>query len=285
MNFTGHNWPLYKVIYYRFLPSWMDEGYYSLQAFTYGYIQTWDVEFYVQISSIVRTGFPIQLGNNIHGGVPLMSDSLFVSIPENTTVEVWALLGGVLSGVDVFTVTADSSIFGFSIYGFYGRGHFFYVDREGTRWFDYGLDTGSYTVFIPEFRRTGSGRERIFYQEASIIAVLSQLEMDVGVYFPLERMIKIAGVVHGDVTFGFPATLPLVWVEVTTDTRVGYSYDGDYYLHMPPPPAGDSESVYLTFNVPGYDAHIYTFMVTRGTDVVSYIPPALTQSGEPFTYP
>jgi hypothetical protein len=71
-----------------------------------------------------------------------------------------ALLDGSLKGVDVVNATVNSSSFDFSTFGFYGRGHFFYVDPEGVRWNDYGLDTGNYTVNIPEF-----GYDRKFMQD------------------------------------------------------------------------------------------------------------------------
>lgn len=283
MNFTGHNWPLYKLISLGYRPSWLDKGTYILKAFTWGYVQTRDENLYIPISTVGNTGFSLQLGSNIIVSTVLMSNNLFVSLPENTTVEIQTFREGSLEGVEIRNAESGSSSFRFTIHGFFGRGHFFFVDRNGKRWFDYGLDTGNYTVFIPDFRHTGSGIERIFYQETEVSEPLLDLQFGVSVYFHLERMIKIFGVINGETGIGPPFTIPLVWVSVTADSETRYSYDGDYWLHIQPPPQGETKIVTLTFDIPGYNIHLDSFQVTRGTNIAGYNPPILTQSGEEFS--
>ncbi|MGC8850372.1 MAG: hypothetical protein ACP5QI_07870, partial [Candidatus Bathyarchaeia archaeon] len=192
LNFTGHNWPLSYMIYLGYLPTAIDEGNYRVEGYTYGYVQTTEVNVYIPVSQTVSVAFPLIIGCGIHGYTPLMADTLFVSLTENVTVRVEAFLDGSLKGVNVTKASLGESSLSFHIYGFYGRGHFFYVDPDGVLWKDYGLDTGNYSVYIPEF-----GYDRHFMQEVEVYADLPWLMMERGVYFPVQRMIKIHGIITG----------------------------------------------------------------------------------------
>lgn len=267
LNFTGHNWPLNDIVYNGYLPTAIDEGTYSIKGYTYGYVQTSEVHVYIPISQTVSVAFPLLIGCGIHGSVPLMADTLFVPLNENVTVRVQALLDGSLKGVNVTEAVIGDSSLSFYIYGYYGRGHFFYVDPDGVRWKDYGLDTGNYSVYIPEF-----GYDRHFEQEVDIYADLPWLMMETGVYFPVQRMIKIHGTITGLDHLNHVHVLS--WVKVEADGRESYSTDGYYAIHLP-----RDTSFEAAYSTPGYKEHKATLSTN---DQIVYSPPPLEESGEPF---
>ena len=266
LNFTGHNWPLSKIIYLGYLPTAIDEGSYSIEGYTYGYVQTSDVNVYIPISQTMSVAFPLLIGCGIYGSVSLMADTLFVSLTENVTARVQALLEGSLKGVNVTNAIIGDSSLSFHIYGFYGRGHFFYVDPDGYRWKDYGLDVGNYSVYIPEF-----GYDRHFMQETEVYADLPWLMMERGVYFPVQRMIKIYGTVTGLDYLDHVHVLS--WVNIYSTGRETYSTDGYYMIHLP-----RDTSFEVTYSIPGYREHTTTLSTN---DQVEYSP-TLEESGEPF---
>ncbi len=227
-----------------------------------------DVSLYIPLSDFVPTAFPLLLGCRIYGSVPLTDmDGLFVALTENATIRQQALLLGDLKGVDVVNATLGSQIFSFSNYGFYGRGHFFYVDPDGVRWKDYGLDVGYYSVYIPVF-----GYDRKFIQTLEIFANLPDLAYEVGSYYHMERMVKIFGIVKGHTFWGHPPIIPLVWVSVEADGYIEYSFDGDYALHIP------ETSFTVTYSAPGYETQTRT---ASTNDQIEFIV-NLEQTGEPF---
>ncbi|MEM3678198.1 MAG: hypothetical protein QW176_08660 [Candidatus Bathyarchaeia archaeon] len=265
LNFTGHNWPL-EMIYLGYLPTAIDQGNYRIEGYTYGYVQAREVSVYIPISQMVSLAFPLLIGCGIHGSVPLMADALFVSLTENATARVEALLEGSLMGVNVTRAAVGDSSLSFHIYGFYGRGHFFYVDPEGYRWRDYGLDTGNYSVHVPEF-----GYDRHFMQEVEVYADLPWLMMERGVYFPVQRMIKIYGTVTGFDYLGHVHVLS--WVNIYSAGRETYSMDGYYAIHLP-----RDTSFEVAYSMPGYREHATTLSTN---DQIGYSP-TLEESGEPF---
>ncbi|MEM2902608.1 MAG: hypothetical protein QXO32_07775, partial [Candidatus Bathyarchaeia archaeon] len=282
LNFTGQNYPLHKIIYNYttegdfYLPTLghtlaIDEGSYSIKGYTYGYVQTSDVNAYIPISQTVSLAFPLLIGCGIHGSVPVIADNLFTHLTENVTVRVQALLEDHLKGVNVTRAVTGDSSFSFYIYGFYGRGHFFYVDPEeagATRMRkDYGLDTGNYSLYVPEF-----GYDRHFMQETEVYVEFPWLMMERGVYFSVQRMIKIHGTVMGYDYDG--RTRLLSWVRVSSSGRVEYSVDSYYVIHLP-----RDTGFEVTFQVPGYIVHISDPLYTN--DREEY-PCTLRESGEPF---
>jgi len=238
LNFTGHNYPLQKIVfsytvegkhYIPYLEDTLaiDEGNYIVKAFTYGYVQTVEVNVYIPKSQTVSVAFPLIIGCGIYGSVPLMGDGLFTSLTENVTIRVKAILEGSLKGVDVVDAKEGDSSFSFHVYGFYGRGHFYYVDPEepgvGRLRKDYGLDTGNYSVYIPEF-----GYDRHFMQEVEVYADLPWLMMERGVYFSVQLMRKIHGVIRD-----YDHQTLLSWIRVSSMGRESYSMDGYFAIHLP----------------------------------------------------
>jgi hypothetical protein len=242
LNFTGHNWTVSEIVYDGRIPNALKTDNYTVKAYTYGYIQAVDASIYVSLSQFTPTGFPILLGGRIYGSVPLTMNGLFVSLTENITIRPEVLSAGALKGVAVVNGTLGSSLFAFSTYGFYGRGHFHYVDPDGVRWRDYGLDVGNYSVHVPDF-----GYDRMFTQTLNVYANLPDLGYEVGVYYHMERMIKIYGLVTGD-TNTRPPIIPLDWATVEAEGRVAYTMDGEYALHLPP----TVRSTTVTYSAPGY---------------------------------
>ncbi len=267
LNFTGHNWSTDYIIFEGYIPTSLDAGNYTMKGYTYGYIQMEEFSFYLALGDFARLFLRLFIAGEIHGDVPLMMNDLFVTLTANVTVRPEVLLGGSLKGVNVTDVPKDSGGFGFSTYGFFGRGHFFYVDPEGIRWRDYGLDTGNYTVFIPEF---GYIEDRRFMQTLDIYANVPYLETMVGVVFHVERMIRVFGTVAGLDNNDRPVLL--VWASISAQGRVAYSYDGDFWLHLP------SGTGLVTFECPGYNSQTWTI----GTNDQQQFTILLGQSGASF---
>jgi hypothetical protein len=268
LNFTGHNWTVSEIVYDGRIHNALKTDNYTVKAYTYGYIQAVDASIYVSLSQFTPTGFSILLGGRIYGSVPLTMNGLFVSLTENVTIRPEVLSAGALKGVVVVNGTIGSSLFTFSTYGFYGRGHFHYVDPDGVRWRDYGLDVGNYSVHVPDF-----GYDRMFTQPLNVYANLPDLGYEVGVYYHMERMIKIYGLVTGD-TNTHPLTIPLNWATVEAEGRVAYTIDGEYALHLPPM----VRSTTVTYSAPEYlDAE-----EPASTNDQIQINVNLQQSGESF---
>jgi hypothetical protein len=273
LNFTGHNWPVDEITFQRDrFPTTLSEGMYVLKAYTVGYIQIGSASLFVNPSSLSRAGIRLVIGCEINGFVPLMMNGLFVSLTEKTAMRPQALLMwgeyAQLKGVDVVSASAGASVLNYAINGFYGRGHFFYVDEDGTRWKDYGLDVGGYSVKVPVF-----GYDRMFHQPISVYVYLPNLAYRVGLSFSVKRMIKISGVVTGFTFREVPvSTIALTWVNVAANGYVTRTFDGDYALHAL------SGSYSVTYSVPGYRST--TMTITTNDEAQNDVN--LEQSATPF---
>lgn len=243
LNFTGHNWTTDEIIYQGYVPTTLNTGSYLLKGYTYGYIQQRDVITYVYPGVLAGTSFILLIGCGINGNVPLEMNNLFVGLTENAVIRPQVILNNYLKGVDVANALAGASLFSFNSYGFYGKGHFYYVDENGVRWKDYGLDVGTpYKINIPVF-----GYDRKFCQTTQINVYLTELGAEVGVNFHMQRMIKIYGIVTGDTFTGVPPVLTLSWAKVAASGNATYTFDGDYALHIYP-----GGSLQVTYSIPGY---------------------------------
>jgi len=270
LNFTGHNWSTEEIIMKGYTPNALKAGEYKVKAYTYGYIQAYDASVTIILSPFApthtRTAFPILQGCGVHGATSLTMGGVSVSLTEDVTIRTQTTLEGNFKGVDVVEAPEGSLGFRFNTYGIYGRGHFFYVDPEGTRWRDYGLDTGRYRINVQDF-----GWNRRFTQRIDIYVNLPELGWEVEAFFNIERMIKITGTVDGYDKSSLP--VHLVWARAATDSYLAYTYDGDFAIHMP---AG---TYTLTFSCPGYIKESRTITTNDQADTGVVV---LKQSGEPF---
>jgi hypothetical protein len=270
LNFTGHNWSIDDIVLRGFFPSALLGDNYDVKGYTYGYVQAQPASVSISLTPYspthVRMSFVLLIAGRISGSVSLQMAGSFVSLTENVAITAQVTSGGLLMGTSTFNATAGLPAFNFSTYGFFGRGHFFYVDPAGVEWNDYGLDARTYSVIIPDF-----GYHRRFQQQMSVSADLPELGWEVGVFFTMERLIRITGVVTGYNKDRLPVLL--VWATVTTNGATSYTYDGDFYIHVP---AG---TYTVTFSCPGYvdQSRTVTTNDQIGVDTV-----LLDQSGAPF---
>ena len=268
LNFTGHNWTVDEIVFQGRIPSTLKAGNHILMAHTYGYIQPSEVSAYFDLGALVRVSMSLLTGCGIHGYVLLTANGLYVSLTENATIRLEAILSGHLKGVGVVNATVGASFFSLDNYGFYGRGHFFYVDENGTRWRDYGLDVGTYGIRVPVF-----GYDRKFYRPISIYVNLPELGYEMGVILRMERMIKIYGTVTGNTFTGVLPVMTLAWVSVKTNGYAAYSFDGDYALHLYP-----GAPALVTYSTPGYKSVTIQFVTNDRIQMNIN----LEESGEPF---
>jgi hypothetical protein len=133
----------------------------TIHAKLIGYVpeffgRTW----YNELAGLVQTSVPMLIGNEIDITLPVYYAP---SLP-GTTIEYDHAVGEVFqpsfTGAVIANVSAGTSLLKFPISGFggmvlnnftlLGQGHFYYVGADGTRYFDYGLDVGNYTVQLAQ---------------------------------------------------------------------------------------------------------------------------------------
>lgn len=270
LNFTGHNWSIEDIVIRGFVPSALTSDDYTVRAHTYGYIQAEDVSVTITLTQFspthVNVHFPLLLGCFIKGDSTFSMNDLFIQVDEDVTIRPQVFTGGLPTGVDVVDVPTGSPGFSFATYGYYGRGHFFYIEPNGDRWKDYGLDSGTYTINVPEF-----GYTRRFIHDPDVYVNLAEIGWGTTVGFSLDRLVKITGVVNGYDKDRFPVVL--VWATVESDSRIAYTFDGDFHVHVLP---GTYD---VTFSSPGYIPQSRT---GTSNDQVSLGTIILEQSGDPF---
>jgi hypothetical protein len=277
LNFTGHNWDTDDIIYRGFVPSALDDDEYTLRAHTYGYVQTLDISVSISLSLFspthVGSRFALLWGTSVAGKANFWMDNIQMSLTENVPIRPRITSGVNLLGEGVIDAGRGSPDFSFKIYGFYGPGHFHYVDPSGVWWKDYGLDKGTYDIYVPEF-----GYDRRFIQDVDVYTHLPELGHGTTVLFSLERLIKIHGQVQGSNKDGLPVVL--TWPSITTDgvidsppTYTTFTFDGDFFVHKP------SGSYTVTISCPGY--HDRTMSGTSNDQTGLGII-LLERSGEPF---
>jgi hypothetical protein len=180
---------------------------------------------------------------------------------------------------------------GFGTQNICGQGHFFYVDPSGTRYFDFGMGAGSYSMQVPEFGFTA----RFLQVSTPPTVSFTDLFLQFGVVF---SMIQMAIIMQGSTSLvqGFcsangggiclnnrPSNVaPLSWGQVqavnstysTSTSTADGTFDGVDALFVP------SGTYNVTFSDVQYQSQTYVnYQVGWGTPY-SLIPiPPLCPTG------
>jgi len=268
INYSGNDWPLWQIIHYGWntldddyidymdyitrIPTALKEGEYRIKAFTYGYVQKIDSKVIVQKGLAMPASVYLQVGNYVEGNVVLMKNEVFDKLVENITTRVRLYSGGVFSGAQTINAFIGDGGFSFKIHGFRGIGHFFYVDFDGKRKADYGLDIGDYGVKVEEF-----GRIFRYWQKKDVLVSLPYLGSHAGTIFEMARMATVHGKIYGQID-ELSQTVPLSWTSISTDIKEARSLDGTYRLFLP----DGNYRVNITFSAPGYKTQVYEIAIT-----------------------
>lgn len=230
--FAGQNWSLREIWFFHnatggdLQPTHLTADTYSVSGYTLGYVQQGPVSTPMRLGGFAGVRVILFLGNEIDLTVPVFFEpSLFGIIPEHDHALAQTSVGGLLQGAVNGNLTAGIATLDFPIFGFgamvqnttlNGQGHFFYVSRDGVRFFDYGLDLGTYTTQLPEF-----GFNRHFTTLGPVPASFSDLFLESGVFLNLLLMARISS--STGLVMGWCADLlgqcvldvvPLSWVTV-----------------------------------------------------------------------
>jgi hypothetical protein len=284
VNFAGMNWVIREIIYFGFQPTAIPEADVRINAYTIGYVQQMPISVFVTPGTGIQTFMAILIANKVTADVPLFQDEfLFTALAEFafTRLEVYDT-ASVLRGVQVVNYTAGTTLLNFTVLGFGGLPHFFYVDPSGMRHFDYGLDTGDYNVVLPEF---GFTWRRHFMQTTFPPTIaFPDLQFTQGVVFRATRLAVITQG-FGVLVRGFNNTVgsevvELSWVlveaENATSRRSTTTLDGNYTLHVP-------KGLYaLRYSVPGYVTKEFVNIFVDWSDLLALDPSPLELSGTPF---
>jgi hypothetical protein len=251
--FTGQSLTL-RDIYWKpseppNLPTYLDPGIYSIDAYTVGYVQYEPVQTITDLASLSKASLILLIGDVIGLTGPVFAEpNLFTKITEHAQVigEAYDSAGTTLKGAVIMNTTGPVPTLNLPIYGFgaieqdgtlNGQGHFFYVTPDGMRLFDYGLENTTYVARIPEL-----GFNKHFTTMTSSVSVtFGDLSLGHDVFL---NVISMASVKQNGFITGWTqenTIVPLSWVQVeawnqsyqrTTVTLDG-RFDGAEALFLP----------------------------------------------------
>jgi hypothetical protein len=298
--FAGQNWSLSEIWFYGNTPTHITNDTYTIKTYTLGYVwQYGPVQSPNDLVGFVPASVSLLIGNEIDLTCPVYANpELLGTIPENDHAIGQAFSVG-LAGAVPANVTAGTATLRLPIYGFggtaesngtiHGQGHFFYVDTDGTRKFDYGLDNETYKVQVPEF-----GFNRHFLQLVPPVSItFVGLFLEAG---PLMNELAMGRVITPPLVYGWASSsaqsdfifskcrdcIPLSWVTVTasngTYERGVSTLDGQFTgagaLNMP-------EGTYqVTYSVAFYQSQVESVHVQWGGDAASPLLVPLCPVGE-----
>lgn len=268
--FAGQNWSLREIWFYGDSPTHVTNDTYTIKAYTLGYVRQFPSGITApnQLVGFTQGLITLFIGNELDTTIPLFkTPQSFVSTPEYDHV-IGQVFSGGLSGAETANLTAGASTLQFNVFGFgsmelsnsgvcntdvlligkmkiCGQGHFFYVASDGTQYFDYGLDVGTYTSKVPEF-----GFTTHFIQPSTHAPVqFADLLLQTGI---VVSALQMASIMQGPGSFvsGYndhPPCLvqlcvaPLSWAQVTAGNytysrgvpTVDGTYDGVDALFLP----------------------------------------------------
>ncbi len=243
--FAGQNWSLREIWFYDNVPTHVTNDTYTIRAYTLGYVMqnVNGMQLGNDLTGFSQTSVTLLIANELDITVPIFfSPQTFGQTPEYDHA-IGQVFSGSLAGAEMYNVSVGTPTLSFTIFGFggmilpsispkmIGQGHFFYVDPTGTRYFDYGLDVGTYTGNMPEFGFTVH-----YLQVAGLPTVtFSDLFLQQGVFLKVYQMARI---MQGPYDFSRVAgytdppldTAPLSWAQVqasnSTYSRSISTFDG-----------------------------------------------------------
>jgi hypothetical protein len=256
VEFAGQNWSLRNIWFYGSVPTHITDATYTILAYTLGYVDQYPggVSLSNNLLGFSESSIVLFAANEIDLTVPLFSTpQSFTTTPEYDHA-IGQAFSTSLSGAETANLTAGVPSLSFTVFGFggmdlgnttlcqtkvylkglvplCGQGHFYYVGPDGTRYFDYGLDVGSYTAQVPEF-----GFTTHFLQVLTPPVIqFTDLLLQSGVVLQAIQMARVTQGVTG-VVLGytdFPTDVaPLTWAQVqatnSTYTRSTPTLDGNY---------------------------------------------------------
>jgi hypothetical protein len=275
--FAGQNWSLREIWFYGQIPTYITNATYTIEAYTLGYVPQsgGGVSVSNDLLGFDQVLLVMFVANEADITAPLFSNPQTLTATTEYDQPIGqAYLAGGLAGAETANLTAGTPTLRFNVFGFggmqlsttlcmtnefagagplqniCGQGHFFYVDPSGTRYFDFGMGVGNYTMEVPEF-----GFNYHFLQvSAPPTASFTDLFQQVGVVF---SMIQMAIITQGSTSLvqGFcsvngggiclldePSNVaPLSWAQVqavnstysTSTSTADGTFDGVDALFVP----------------------------------------------------
>ena len=311
VGFAGQNWSLREIWFYGFIPTYITNDNYTIEAYTLGYVPQFGggLSFPNELVGFDQAFVVLFIANELDISVPLFSSpQSFTQTPEYDHA-IGQAYSGQLAGAETANLTSGIATPGFDIYGFggmqlsnvtecqtnvllrgtqpiCGQGHFFYVDPAGARNFDFGMGIGNYTAQVPEF-----GFNFHFLQAFTPPTVsFTDLFLQSGVVFSMFQMAIITqgaaslvqGFCGGTCLANPPSQIsPLSWAQVqasnstysrSISTSDG-SYDGVGALFVP----GGTYTV--TFSDIQYQSQAYNVTVGWGSSQSLTPNPPLCPTG------
>jgi hypothetical protein len=225
--FAGQNWSLREIYFYGQTPTAITNQTYAIEAYTLGYVPQFEggITLLNNLVGFAQGLIVMFIANEADITVPLFSNpQSFTTTAENDSAIGRAyspgLAGAEMTNLPSGTPTLEFRIFGFGGMTFQGvfdvvmngtvavplcvvspfitlspiplcgQGHFFYVDPTGTRYFDFGMGAGNYTMEVPQF-----GFNFHFLQASTPPTILfTDLYLEAGVVF---SMIQMAIIMQG----------------------------------------------------------------------------------------
>ena len=161
--FAGQNWSVRELWFFGYVPTHISNDTYTIRAYTLGYVplNVNGVTSYNALVGFGQVSVALLIGNEIDLTVPIFANPQTFSSTREYDHAIGQVFSGRLGGAVMANLSIGTPILQFRVFGFggmllnnytlLGQGHFFYVAPDATRYFDYGLDVGNYTVQLPEF--------------------------------------------------------------------------------------------------------------------------------------
>ena len=267
--FAGQNWGLREIWFYGAVPTWVTSDTYTMLAYTLGYVRQFPngISLPNQLVGFGQAFITLFLGNEVDITIPIFNNPQTLTKTSEYDHAIGQVFSGTLFGAETANLTAGISTLQFYIFGFgamelstpgnlttcqtgvllrgtlfvCGQGHFYYVAPDGTRYFDYGLDVGTYTAALNQ-PQSQFGFLTHFLQVSPLPVVpFSDLFLQQGVFLQVIQMASITegpksavlGFCGGTCLVNPPSEVtPLSWAQVQASnssySQAAATADGNY---------------------------------------------------------